>query len=291
MPLSVLSAVYTGNNQSGSGTLFGVGATPRYNRISSALLSDMGFRRNLSSATVYSSSSADATLILFGSPASFFSFPDYQGLFMQITNRRSSGSELDVNRFSDHSFNNRAENALVVAPNRGSELRLSFRDMFLDRWNDVLSAQLSDPAHADGAPVLTWEMWPSGISYLDSNLRYLKVHQNLDIRLHCWPDYDATMTYHIYLYLDGGGHLRGYVARWAYWIEGGAKADDIEDQLRPAVIAGATTLTNELSNQLNAFSAFSFTDLFYLPGNQTSRPPTGVITGSTFDDVTIVVAL
>lgn len=291
MPLSVLSAVYTGNNQSGSGTLFGVGATPRYNRISSALLSDMGFRRNLSSATMYSSSSADATLILFGSPTSFFSFPDYQGLFMQITNRRSSGSELDVNRFSDHGFNNRAENALVVAPNRGSELRLSFRDMFLDRWNDVLAAQLSDPAHADGAPVLTWEMWPSGISYLDSNLRYLKVHQNLDIRLHCWPDYDASMTYHIYLYLDGGGHLRGYVARWAYWIEGGAKADDIEDQLRPAVIAGATTLTNELSNQLNAFSAFSFTDLFYLPGNQTSRPPTGVMTGSTFDDVTIVVAL
>jgi hypothetical protein len=291
MPLSVLSGVYTGNDQSGSGTFFGVGRTPRYNRIPSTTLTDMGFRRNLSSATVYSSSTADATLILFGSPVSFVSFPDYQGLFMQITNRRSSGSEHDVDRFSDHGFNNLAENVLVVAPNRGTEFRFSFRDLFLDRWNDVLSSQLADPAHADGGPTLTWEMWPTGISHLDSDRMYLKVHQNLDIRLHCWPDYDASMTYHIYLYLDGGGRLRGHVARWAYWIEGGAKADDIEDQLRPAVIDGATTLTDELGNQLDALSGFSFTDLFYLPGSQTSRPPTGVVTGSTFDDVTIVVAL
>lgn len=217
--------------------------------------------------------------------------PDYTGSFMQITNRRNSGSVLDVDRFSTYGFNNKPTNMLVVAPNRGTEVRLSFRDLFLERWRDVIDAQLSGGARRDGDPTLTWEMWPSGISYLDPNRCYLKIHQDLDIELHCWPDYKASITYHIYLYLDGSGRLRGYVARWAYWIEGGVKADDIEDQLAPAVISGMSTLNDELATQLAAYDAFSFSDLFYLPGDQITRPPTGVITGQTISDVTIVVAL
>jgi len=289
MPISVLSIVYTGNHQSGSGQILGVGATPRYNRFPSSEMLSMGIHQNLSSATVFSSSRADATVILFAPILPFLPMPDYAGRYMQITNRRGSGSEYDVNLFSSHGFNNMATSALAVAPYRGSEVRLSFRDLFLQRWRDIIDDELTGGARRDGDPVLTWEMWPSGISYLDSNRCYLKVHQNLDIEIHCWPDYEASITYHIYLYLDGSGHLHGHVARWAYWIEGGAKADDIEDELAPAVISGMGTLNAELAAQLGAYSSITCTDLFYLPGNQVSRPPTGVRTGFTTDDVTIVV--
>jgi hypothetical protein len=285
----MLATVHTGSNQTGTSRLFGVGRTPRYNRVSTSEMIAQGIHQNLSSATVYTSSTADATVILFAPILPFIPMPDYTGRFMQITKRRGSGSELNVNRFSDHSFNDDATNMLLAAPNRGTEFRLSFRDLFLTRWNQLIDAQLSSGARRDGNPTLTWEMWPTGISYLDSNRRYLKVHQSLDIEIPCWPDYDASMTYHIYLYLDGGGRLRGYVARWAYWIEGGAKTGEIEDRLRPAVISGADTLTDELGNQLDTYSSFSFDDLFYLPGNQVSRAPTGVRTGYTTDDVTIVV--
>lgn len=290
MPISVLSAVYTGTYQSGSGQLLGVGSTHRYNRISSSEMLNLGIHRTLSSATLYSSSSADATLILFAPFIPFLSMTDYNGLFMQITNRRNSGSELDVNRFSTYGFNNLATSSLVVAPNRGLEVRLSFRDLFLQRWRDVIDAQLTGGARRDGDPILTWEMWPTSVSYLDSNRIYLKIHQSLDIVLHCWPDYRASITYHIYLYLNGSGHIRGHVARWAYWIEGGAKADDIEDRLAPAVIAGMDTINAELASQLAAYEAFRFSDLYYLPGDQVSRPSTGVMTGFTTSDVTIVVA-
>ncbi len=291
MPLSVIASVFTGNNQTGTGQLLGVGTTPRYNRIPSSSMLSMNIHRALSSATVYSSSTADATVILFAPMVPFLSTPDYTGLFMQLANRRNAGSELDVDRFSDHGFNNLATSALVVAPNRAFEVRLSFRDLFLERWKDVIDAELTSGAKRHGDPLLTWEMWPSGISHLDSNRCYLKVHQRLDIELHCWPDYEASITYHIYLYLDGSNHLRGNVARWAYWIEGGAKADDIEDELRPAVISGMDTLNTELTNQLGDYSSLSFSDLYYLPGNQLSRAPTGVMTGFTASDVTIVVEL
>lgn len=291
MPISVLSSVYTGNNQSGSAQLLGLSGTPRYNQISSSMMLNMSIYQALSSATMYSSSSADATLILFAPFLPFPPMPDYFGQFMQITNRRNSGSELDVDRFSDYGFNNIATSALVVAPNREAEVRLSFRDIFLERWRTVIDGELSGGARRDGDPTLTWEMWPSGISYLESSKMYLKVHQNLIIELHCWPDYDASITYHLYLYLSGTGRLRGYVARWAYWIEGGAKADEIEDQLAPAVISGMDTLNNELEAQLDAYSSINFSDLYYLPGDQVSRPATGVHTGYTTSDVTLVVTL
>lgn len=293
MSLSFLAGVFTGNSQSGSGTIVGLGSTPRYNKYPNSTMLSMGIHKNLSSATVYKSSKCDATVILFGSPFSFISFPDYQGSFMQITNKKNASSELDVNQFSTYGFNNIATSMLMAGVNRnGIEIRLSYRDIFLDQWKTMLDNELSgSEAKRDGNPTLTWEMWPSGISYLNSSLMYLKVHQKLRIELHCWPDYDASITYHIHLYLDSGGHLKGYTARWAYWVEGGAKASEIADALEPKVISGMSTLNTQLTNQLSTYSAFSFKDLYYLPGNQVSAPPTGVITGWTTDDVTIVLVL
>lgn len=134
-------------------------------------------------------------------------------------------------------------------------------------------------------------MFPEGISYLDPSRMYLKVHQKLDIELDWWPDYKASITYHLFLYRDGSGHLKGHVARWTYWIEGGAKADDIEDVLKPAVIAGMTEINNQLATQLNALSSVTIADLYYLPGRQLSAAPTGALSGWTLNDVTIVVQI
>lgn len=293
MSLSVLTGVFTGANQSGTGQLFGVGTTPRYNYVRSSEMLSRGLYRTLSSATVFSSSTADATLILFGPihPLLSAATPDFSGRFVQITNPRGAGSELDVDLLSDHGFNDAATSVMVVAAQRGSELRLSFRDLFLDPWRTILDSQLSDGARRDGDPVLTWEMWPQGISHLDPNLTYLKIHQPLHIEIDWWPDYKASLTYHIRLFLNGSGRLQGFVARWAYWIEGGLKTGGIEQRLAPAVIAGADTLNQELANRLQALSGFTLRDLYYLPGRQLTRAPRGVRTGLTTDDVTLVVAL
>lgn len=286
MPLSMLSIVYTGSNQTGTGRVFGLGTSHRYNAIDNGEMKSFGIYRNLSSATVYASSSCDATLILFGFP---FALPwNYTGNFLQITNQRGAASALSTN--FPALLNNSASSMLLVAPNRGSEIRLSFRDLFLNQWNTTLDAQLrGSEAERSGDPTLTWEMFPTGISYLDSGRRYLKIHQKLKVVLDWWPDYDASITYHIYLYLDGGGRLRGHVARWAYWVESGIKSGAIGSELEPQVIRGMDTLNSQLANQLNGIS-FSFSDLYYLPGRQLSRAITGILTGSTWADTTIVLA-
>jgi hypothetical protein len=288
MSLSVLAGVFSGANQTGVARFYGVGTSERYRRVRRADLSSVGLLSAISSVTDYSSSTASTTLLLFGVPGlpSWAAFPDFQGKYVQITNMKS-GSELDVN-LSAHGFDNETTSLLLVATSRKNETRISFRDIFLSKWKTIIDAKLSGGAKRSGDPILTWEMFPQGISYLDANRMYLKIHQKLDIEIDWWPDYEASLTYHVFLYLDGAKHLKGYVARWAYWIEGGAKADDIEDKLRPAVISGMSTLNNELTTQLNLLSAFTFSGLYYLPGRQLSAAGTGVKSGWTTDDVTVV---
>lgn len=288
MSISVLTGVFSGANETGTARLYGVGTSQRYHRVPRSELSAAGLLAAISSATAYSSKTANTTLLLFGLPGfpAWAILPDFTGRYAQITNAKS-GSELDVN-LSALGFNDATTSALVVATSRKNEIRLSFRDLFLAKWKTIIDSQLSGGAKRNGEPVLTWEMFPVGVSYLDSNRMYLKVHQKLDIEIDWWPDYEASITYHIFLYLDGAKKLKGYVARWAYWIEGGAKADDIEGKLKPAVISGMNTLNAELGKQLNSVSGFSFSDLYYLPGKQTSAAATGTKTGWTTDDVTIV---
>lgn len=288
MSVSMLASVFTNANRSGTARLFGVSTSRRYTAVPISAMHDHSIYRNLSSATVYASSSADATLILFAPLLPWFD-SNYTGRFLQITNRRGSGSQIDINRFSDFGFNDQPTSMLLVVPNRGTDVRLSFRDLFLAEWRSQIDAQLRDGARREGDPTLTWEMWPQGISYLSSDRIYLKIHQRLRIEIDWWPDYDASITYHIFLYLTGAGRLRGYVARWAYWVEGGAKSGTIADRLEPAVIAGMDSLDRELNDRLSALSSFTFRDLYYLPGNQTSRPPNGALSGLTTSDVTIVV--
>jgi hypothetical protein len=283
MSISFLSTIHEHDNLQGRAWLAGVGNSNRYTKFNNDDLNSIGLFRKISSARLYASSICDGTCC-------FFKKGDYSGKFIQITNRENSGLQFDLNRFSTQQMNDATESLISVATQRqGTETRLSFRSLFLEKWNDFLDLSLRNtPVKRNGDPILTWEMWPKNISHLDPNLTYLKIHQNIKVVLDWWPDYDASITYHIYLYINGSGNLSAWVARWAYWVEGGVKSGEIGSRLRPQVINGATSLQTELDSQLRPFSVFRLTDLFYLPGNQTSRPPTGVISGFTTDDTTIV---
>ncbi len=294
MSISFLSTFHQHNNLGGRTWLLGVSQSTRYNFLRSSDLIGIDLYKKISSARVYASSVCDGTVIYFGWPnVNFINMPDFTGYFVQITDTKGSGVPQDLNQFSSVNFNDGAQSALAIATNRsGLEVRLSFRDIFLDKWKTILDSQLSgSQAKRDGDPTLTWEMWPQNISYLDTDRTYLKIHQNLNIELDWWPDYNASVTYHIYLYLNGRGKLNGFVARWEYWVEGGIKSSGIADRLKPKVISGMNQLNTEINNELSAWSSFTFKDLFYLPGNQTSRPPSGVITGFTTNDTTIVLVL
>jgi len=291
MSVIVMSTVSTDPNQGGASSIFSVAEKARYNAAPFDVMADLSILFNLSSAKVLSSTQADATLILFNS---FLGLDNYSGLFLQITNSRNAASDLRIDSFPAV-FDNRAGSMLMVAANQSGETRLSYRDLFLDQWINTLDALLEGSrAQRTGETMLTWNMFPQAASGLSPDRGYLKVIQPLNIDVPAWPDYAATVAYDLYLYLEKTdpmattGRLRGNVARWVYWVEGGVKHDHIAAELEPKVIEGASTLNMKLAERLDAFGAFRFTDLYYLPGRQPTPAPTGVLTGTTYDDVTIV---
>lgn len=152
-------------------------------------------------------------------------------------------------------------------------------------WNSTIDAQLGGKASRVGDPVRTWAAFPEGISYLNSSQIYLYISQKLNINIPWWPDYDARISYHIYLYLDGSNKLKGYCQRWSAWVEGGVKSDDIMDQLWPSVVSGASTINTKLTDAFKSLPAFK--DFYYLPGRQVT-PVSGVFSGNTYEDVTLV---
>lgn len=287
----MLCAVCVDANLRGHGVFYGLGHDHRYYHENSAQLQSRLIYKNLSSSVVYESHSTDATLILFDNIyVKIGSFtipaPDYNGTFLQITNLMNSGSEFNLNRFSDYDFNDVAASLMEV--NTHSMFRYSFRDLFLQEWKTSIDDALGNRASRTGSPKMTWEMWPQNVSYLDSNKRYLKISQRIRIDVPNWWDYDARITYHLRLYLDGNGRLKGQCVRWAYWVESGMKSGAIADQLEPSVIAGANVLTEKLQQKLDEYSDISFSGVYYLPGRQLDYPQPNVIVGHTLSDVTIV---
>lgn len=284
MSLSFLATGYEHINKGGLQRFFGVGKSDRYNHINEALLGSLSFDAILSSITVNPSSSATANAILFSNDfGGFFSIGNYAGEFRQIVAQKNGAP--DFENMTSFGFNDRTRSFLLVNTSRGPEFRVSFRDKFLDTWNTTLDAQLGSDASRKGDPLMTWAAFPEGISYLGSDQIYLQITQSLNINIDWWPDYDASLTYHLFLYLDGSRKLQGYCQRWSAWVEGGIKSGGIMDKLWPKVVAGVSTINAKLGENFAGLPAFS--DFYYLPGRQIS-PVSGVGSGTTWDDVTLV---
>lgn len=281
MSVDVLAAVYEHINRGGRSRFYGVSAEARYQRADGVDLDGYGMRNVISSTELFTSSSSDNNLYL-------FSGDSFDGEFRHLAHARTGGSRLD--NLTDLGFNDRAASLVQVATGRRPEFRISFRDAFLDEWNTSIDGQLGSDANRTGDPGMRWQAFPRGISYLDPDLVYLKIHQDLNINIDWWPDYSAWIEYHIRLYLDGANHVQGYCARWAYWVEGGLKSSGIADRLQPKVIAGCSTLDDRLAARLGALN-FAVHDLYILPGNQRFVVDEGTESGSVDDDATIVVEL
>jgi hypothetical protein len=296
MSVEFAGTLFSGSERNGASLLVGVGHADRYEPITLTELQSSGLFENVNSAEIVTSDEADGNIVLFQNAIvpylSFTRVPDFQGEFLQL-----SLSEVDAGGIDDKGWSFRwpTDSVLAVAGRRKgtNETRLSFSDIFLSQWNTFLDEMLAGSrAHRQGDPTLTWEMFPVGVSFLDSDGTYLKIVQQLHINMP-WPfaDYAASMTYHIGLFVDGNQHVRAWGQRWAWWVESGIKAGHIGESLGPQVTAGLDTLVNQVNDQLATLDGFlgKVTDVYYLPGRQTSLIATGSFVDSTFHDVTIVV--
>ena len=151
-----------------------------------------------------------------------------------------------------------------------------FRDDIRASFDDQLAGS---PARRKGEPVITWEMWPGW----HPSRKFVELRQRLVIDVPNWAsDYDAEMRYFIYFFLDGAGHLHGYVNRVEAWVESGIWSSKVMDELWPRVSGQGVDAANaQITNMASGLSGMEFLALYYLPGIDADA-------GHVNDDVTMV---
>ena len=279
MSLYALATLFSGPNQTGSSRLLGLGSSDRYRSDVAADLQAAGLYNSVASGELICHQ-ADLNLTLFQNE-------DFTGDFFQLSEGRDSG---DVGFW----HTGPAASALLTTSNARNtrETRLSYADLFRNDWEAFLDAKLAGTqVSREGDPLLTWRMFPTDDQWLDSSQVYLRVHQPLHISIDWWPDYSASMDYHMVLFVDAGQHLRCWVADWECWVESGAKRGRIHSDLDPQVAAGIPDLQDHVNARLQQLDALgSIRDVYYLPGRQLAPIGTGAgFGGNTGDDVTIVI--
>ena len=173
-------------------------------------------------------------------------------------------------------MNDKASSILVV---RQYENELSFSLGSFGLRDDIeeLVGDVPDIS-SRGNPVITWDMWPG----FSPERRYIYLKIPVEVEINNWPNYDAEIRLWIYLYVNDGGSLRGYVDWYGAWVEGGVKRDRVLDGIMDALPDRLPDIQDRLDDALNLAALFEpYERQYFLPGTAGS-------TGHTEDDVTLV---
>jgi hypothetical protein len=199
----------------------------------------------------------------FQGPFELWNQPYADGGWAWISNGGGSGATLAWNRpdnervidlgsqLSNPLVLNQVDGLLSGGASRTSGLKAA--GVF---WRDVPYYSNNPGAHND------WDM-------------LVRVYFNFHIGTpwYC-SDADGNISYYIFFYLDGSGHLQGYVDGWSYHYDGGGPfcTGAINDKLNSAVPGGMPTVQGVLNLELAGLAGSTFSMLYYLPGSGTKSP-------------------
>jgi hypothetical protein len=149
-----------------------------------------------------------------------------------------------------------------------------------------------------GDPVFTWDMWPTGGDEHpnDPDKRFIQIKIPVEIDVNNWFNYNAEIWLWFYLYigdtglyLGDGGALKGYLAHYGAWVEGGLISDSVLDGIMDALPDKFGEIDSLLNTQLSAVNANApFTGVHLLPGDQTLFDTQPYLEGHVEDNVTVV---
>jgi hypothetical protein len=199
----------------------------------------------------------------FGGPFFGWNQPYADGGWAWISDTGSSAATLVWNRPDN-------EEAIDVAAQLNSPIVLTQIDNLLGS-----QAQRTSGVMAEGM------FWPDVPYYSKNPSR----HNSGDMLVRVYFDFhintpwyctaaDGNISYYLFLYLDGNGHLQGYVDGWSYDYSGGGPfcTGSINQNLNNAVPGGMSTVQGILDTALRLLSSSTFSMLYYLPGSGTKIP-------------------
>jgi hypothetical protein len=292
-----VSLLYSGKNQSGDALIAGSAVVgPRYDRWTSHDFYTNGASQNVRSLSVFPATTGASACILFSEYQGWGS--DFGGDFIQVTNAHSS-AQWDENIpewfywYPGGTPQPKPRSMLVLQTQRRPEVRFSFRDTVVPLWNAFTADNLPEQVVLKGDPRLCWMAFPRMVEHLNENSIYLFIGQEIEIDFtDFWSNYAARFAFWLHLHVNDGA-VTGHVAKWNYWIEGGAFTSVVEAILEPNLKLAVIALDQAINTALSGLPT-TVTSLYYLPGRQLTPVQSGYFdfhVEATNNDVTIVAEL
>jgi hypothetical protein len=283
--------LYSGQDESGDtlaagSTVYG----PRYDRWFMSQMYNVGASLNTRSLTVFAAQTSAAAVMFF---TEYYGC-DFAGDFLQYTNAHPQ-LQWDVNIpagfYTIEGNLPMMQSMLVLQTQRRPEFRVSYRDLFLAKWNQFANNNLPKEVILKGSPELTWMAFPRQQQYLSENQIYLYIAQDIEIDFSdYWSNYAASISFWIRLNVSNGA-VTSQVQKWSIWIEGGAFTSVIKAILEPNVKLAAISLKTAVDQALASFIPPKVTGIYFLAGRQLAPIKSGdfdVHWQSVKGDVTIV---
>jgi hypothetical protein len=272
--MSIWTRLYQHSDFEGRSTFASLPATSpptTYLRISKSWLDNVDLHDRISSLRVGASDWENVGRVI------LFQHSHYRGRFASFGS--VPGEVRETDSLSPTNFHDITSSALIVRQAASELVPLALgslgdpdlRTLIRDRVNAI------DRLSMRGTPIVTWDMWPG----FSPSRKYVYLRAPVNVEVDNWWDYEAELRFWIYLYVDAGGTVRGYVNWYGVWVEGGVISGKIADRLMEEIPERLGGIEADLQNALSALQDFTFVGLYYLPGE-------GRSTGHVNDDISLV---
>lgn len=242
-----------------------------YLRISKNYLDTVNLHDRISSLQIGASSWEHGGRVI------LFQHSNYRGRYAMFN--ADPGDTVAIPNLSAENFNDRTSSILIVRRHGVEMWPMQIGTMGGSNLRDHIDSMIGGIPRLSmrGEATITWDLWPS----FDPSRKfvYLKIPVRVDVEH--WFDYDAEVRLWVYFYINHQNKLRGYVAWYGAWVEGGILTGKILDRLMGDIPGRIGDINTMVADAASAVEAFDFTALYYLPGRAQS-------TGHVNDDVTIV---
>ena len=162
-----------------------------------------------------------------GGHLALFQHPGYKGRYARWV--ATPGATLRRPNVWAEAFNDITSSALLIRTYAEEMPPMALGELGSPTLRDQIASEVASTPNVSlrGNPIITWDMWPS----FSPSRKYVYIRIPIEVDVPHWFDYDAEIRLWIYLYVDAGGKVRGYVNWYGAWAEGGTLTDKILDRL------------------------------------------------------------
>jgi len=272
--MSIWTRLYEHSNYRGRSTFANLHYTTpvtTYLRISKSWLSSAHIHDRISSLEIGGSHWEQGGRVV------LFQHSNYRGRYANFG--ATPGSTVRIPNVSAENFNDITSSVLIVRRYRRELGPLALGSMGSPDLRTQIQNQVSGISRISmrGTPIITWDLWPG----FSPSRKYVYLRVPIRVDVPNWFDYDAELRFWIYLYVDSGQKVRGYVNWYGAWVEGGMLTGKILDRLMNEIPGQLGNINSSITSALSMLSVFNFVGLYYLPG-------TAGHTGNVNDDVSVV---